>query len=1175
VKISALQVDGFGVWSDLTLEGLSDELNVFYGPNEAGKTTLVEFVRSMFWGFSPQRRAQYLPPVRGGRPGGTLRAAVGERQYAVMRHADGGDPGEAVLTINNRPSTDLAGWSTHFGNVDETVFNNVYVFGLGEIQELGTLGDAQVADELYNLALGLDGVSLVHVLNEIDTSRTRLLAADDRPSLVAQLLSQRARLQSEIETLGQSTIRYLSLTTERERLVADIAGLEQESDTLERQSRELALARGLDERWRRRATIDERLRGLSDFDELPEDALATFEALDARLRARRRKRARLKDARRELRNQIQSLVINERLCRQAARLEALGEQQQWIASLEARLQEQEAQVAALEGERAEGGERLVAAKLQAQATVEPIDRHTIDELRGIARSLRAARREARQLRAKATSAGEAGETHARQLELAAGKATTGGLTEALAAAGELVSQFRARVQLEERLGQMTRRQSELEEQSQGHLDAQVLPAWILAAVGSVFVLGCALILLFLAGLVLPASISTSLGWPVALVGVLAVGGAAATKLGLERSAAVQLDGCHAQLQLLTQQIGQAKVDRDELDAKLPRGGGPLVARLQGAEKELARLEELLPLEAKREAARRAADAAAEQAAEKDREAGQLRKRWQRRLAENRLPADLSPKQLPDYFRRAQHLQGLERSLAQRREELGRSRADYDGLVRRIAQAVVDSGLTPRSQRPLEQLRECLAELAEQHAHTRRREELEREIDRLGRRYARFSTIIDRLQHKRGLLLRMAGTSDEDEFRRRAKAQTEARELVAERARLAQQIAATVAGHSTEDRIAQLVATPQTLEVAESQLAEARRVVSEKLTAALTSRGEIGQEIKTLVEDRQLAGKRVDLGIVEKRLRESIDRWRVLTLCRMMLSNVREYYEREHQPQTLQEASTYLKRMTSGRYTRVWTPLDEHSLRVDDAEGQPLPVEVLSRGTREQLFLALRLALVSAHARRGVRLPLVLDDVLVNFDLPRAKAAAIVLRDFARAGHQILIFTCHEHIARLFKQLKAEVRTLPENGRPQSAIEPARRARRPAELPVEPEPEPEPEPEYVEQTEPVLDEVEAPLAVEVVERPAAPVVVEALPPRPPEPAPRPAARPVRVARPRVERRLERVEWSAEEFAGELADRVRGGLAPWVRHGQSSEPQSGEPQSGGDESSALEDEDAEAA
>ena len=57
----------------------------------------------------------------------------------------------------------------------------------------------------------------------------------------------------------------------------------------------------------------------------------------------------------------------------------------------------------------------------------------------------------------------------------------------------------------------------------------------------------------------------------------------------------------------------------------------------------------------------------------------------------------------------------------------------------------------------------------------------------------------------------------------------------------------------------------------------------------------------------------------------------------------------------------------------------------------------------------------------------LDDVLVNFDAQRAKAAAAVLRDFAAAGHQLLVFTCHEHIAKLFKSLRVPVSQLPEIG----------------------------------------------------------------------------------------------------------------------------------------------------
>ena len=178
------------------------------------------------------------------------------------------------------------------------------------------------------------------------------------------------------------------------------------------------------------------------------------------------------------------------------------------------------------------------------------------------------------------------------------------------------------------------------------------------------------------------------------------------------------------------------------------------------------------------------------------------------------------------------------------------------------------------------------------------------------------------------------------------------------------------------------------------------------------------------QDRRLPAALIELDSLERQIRESLARWRVMAVTSMCLESVREVYEKERQPATLAESSRYLQQMTGGRYGRIWTPLDEETLLVDDAHGRPRRLEVLSTGTREQVFLSIRLALVSLYARRGAVLPLVLDDVLVNFDQRRARAAARVLCEFAAEGHQLLLFTCHEHIAHIFQSLEADVRQLP-------------------------------------------------------------------------------------------------------------------------------------------------------
>ena len=76
-----------------------------------------------------------------------------------------------------------------------------------------------------------------------------------------------------------------------------------------------------------------------------------------------------------------------------------------------------------------------------------------------------------------------------------------------------------------------------------------------------------------------------------------------------------------------------------------------------------------------------------------------------------------------------------------------------------------------------------------------------------------------------------------------------------------------------------------------------------------------------------------------------------------------------------------------------------------------------------MFICLRLALVNSYIKRGVRLPLILDDVLVNCDSSRAKHGVTMLRDFAAQGTQVFFFTCHSHLAGYFESAGADVREL--------------------------------------------------------------------------------------------------------------------------------------------------------
>ena len=90
--------------------------------------------------------------------------------------------------------------------------------------------------------------------------------------------------------------------------------------------------------------------------------------------------------------------------------------------------------------------------------------------------------------------------------------------------------------------------------------------------------------------------------------------------------------------------------------------------------------------------------------------------------------------------------------------------------------------------------------------------------------------------------------------------------------------------------------------------------------------------------------------------------------------------------------------------------------MDDSIGKR--PEQLSRGTAEQLFLALRFALVEEYCRNTESMPVLLDDVLVNFDPVRARAAAAAVIELSKR-HQVIALTCHPDTVTMFQSAAKE------------------------------------------------------------------------------------------------------------------------------------------------------------
>ena len=137
---------------------------------------------------------------------------------------------------------------------------------------------------------------------------------------------------------------------------------------------------------------------------------------------------------------------------------------------------------------------------------------------------------------------------------------------------------------------------------------------------------------------------------------------------------------------------------------------------------------------------------------------------------------------------------------------------------------------------------------------------------------------------------------------------------------------------------------------------------------------------------------------------------------MLFGAALDTVEKQATPVMLRRISAWFRRLTGGAYSDVGVEptADGAALILTEAAfpDERRAVDELSEGTRDQLFLALRLAAIESHP---VRLPFIADDILQTADDARAEAALRALMDLS-ASTQVILLTHHQHIADLATRL---------------------------------------------------------------------------------------------------------------------------------------------------------------
>ncbi|MBX3437101.1 MAG: AAA family ATPase [Planctomycetaceae bacterium] len=1055
MRLTEVDISRFGVWRDLDIPLSGSGVSVFYGPNEAGKSTLMRFVRGVLYGFRPQADGSGTS----GAAQGEIRIVHDGQSHTIRREAEPGQRGRARFDDLDWGAVSEARIRQVVRDTTESVYQNVFAIGLSELQELATLDADEVAEHIYRLSLGPEGERILRARGEFERQRRRLLTDDRKAGELVTLSLRLEEIDRSLADLGDLSHKHQHLRAEKDRLAAQIEAAQRRKADLEHDLRGYRFLDRVHGPWKRVTKLRGECQALPDAAGLPEDALARFDQIERDLNSQQARRDTLIKEADRLDDEADQSVGNSAQVQHECAIQRLSDCCDELGHRERRLHEKQSRVAALEqklharlGELGNGWsvERL---------TRTPPTAHGVSRLWDAARRYQTAvarRRGTVRRYKKCVSAAQKRQVEFQdRMKLLEGRS----LAEAVRVAQQRQRDVRELTKLRSEELRLTAQAVAARSRVAIRSEIRELPPlfyelmWFVALAG---------IVLFFAGLWGASTNNVAGGdtaWIVGLIfacfGVFMAGASWTVKQHLDqyfkapaaegnepvtsatvadrgdRTVGEQLAHVRQSIRNLVgpgepvpapRLIGGSDTGSETIDESdvLLRTAGRL-ADLQALQREERQIQDLRHrLSRYRQVLR-----------DRQRIVSQRRREWCDTLRDLGIDETLHVGQVLQAWQTAGDAEHLRRAVALTQDDVDAEERSIENLRRQMSRLIADlpadavegPNADPRKvvsrwmnrPRKSDTGREPRVALRRQAREKRRDAESAEAMirDQLVRRttllvQAGCATRAELANRLQGLARR------EDLIRQLDAAQSELRSIAESEPQLAIVEDDLLAFDAADNK--------RSIQRIEGELKQ----IDRDLQSEHQTLGRVTRELQELVGDRRAVSLQFEREQTASRLKHEMEIWCALDSSIDAVDHIRHRMERYGQSQTLQLASQYLDRLTCGKYPNIWSRLGERHLCIDDDAEQTLRVEQLSTGTREQVFLAIRLAMIRRFAGEGIELPMVLDDVFVNFDQIRTEAAVDTILDFAEQGHQILLFTCHLHLAHLFESKGVEPVWLPVN-----------------------------------------------------------------------------------------------------------------------------------------------------
>ncbi len=1063
MHIQEIFIESFGAARRMRVGDLAPGLTIIVGSNEAGKSTVLEFVRSVFYGFKRKGGAINIYESPDGTPrkgwitvcdanGSVLRAERIEKRG--LREGD--------LTIYDSGGSRLDSYSLALPGMkpDRKSYENLYAFDLDEMRRLDR---EALRSKIFSVTLGSFTVNPIDVINTMAGRLKKIARCPRHEGESVWSLQERLKaLDKQMNAGADAPERHSRLTAElydveaRRREMAD--RIRSHEASLSRVNRLLRF----EDEWIRFATVETEITFLEDARNFPTAGVDRLErALERRSEIGESIQEAVKNLK-HLRDRKESFTPDTKILERSAELLSLGRETGRMAERPVQIEKTTADLvrseAALDAEIAALGPKWNRERLDAFEPSVAMEQ----EIRSFVDSWRVCGEEIRRFGTRLDES----EERSRGLQAKARRIKSEMLQLTPLCKSYLPRESQRRLEqwkshryrisdlkdnLEEkarRLNQLAGARRRIEEAiatAEGETSRFISPVLFC---GAILMIASAATGMFYAGW--QSADGTSTVFLVSGAGLLIC-----IPLGIrwwldgerrhKERTRLEKESLTFRASTITQEIAQTEGSRralrlrlDELQRESYKIAEEVLGnrnadrmdvlktenasnkaeqpmhRHRSLEAEFSTTSEDLEIEEDR---RRGLAEKIEQAQERLR---LLQHSWERYLADRGLPGEVSPESALGLVTHLAKAKGkLQRHMDQEAElkAMQLEWQEFSARVHAFAQSI-DRPVNNATSLPdqVEEWKRCEVEareiLSERESLTERIADHEITLETLK---SRFKETQDRIDG----LMNAAAVDDEEAFRDRSRRHDSLMALEHERSRL---LATLKSGLGVGDSVElNRLLSSQNWSDNHAEAAELQSSLEElrKETEFLASvSGKIGKEIEFLESEDQREGLLAEKQEILARLNRLVEEWITLKIALTQLEKTLRIYETDKQPKILEKASDIFRQITGDTYTRILFPLDEDQVKAERMDQSRVEEHHLSRGTLEQIYLALRLAHLEI-LRTDDPMPVLMDDILVNFDPSRARRTAQVLADFsARTGTQVIFFTCHPGAADLFPDFVA-------------------------------------------------------------------------------------------------------------------------------------------------------------